>query len=98
MATYLMTFSYTQQGMQNIKDSPSRVQAAKRTVQSLGGEIKAFYGVIGAEYDTMFILEAPDDEAVGKMALAIGSEGNVRSSTHRVFSEEEFKRIIAGLP
>ena len=98
MATYLMTFSYTQQGMQKIKESPSRIEAAKRTIQSLGGEIKAFYGVIGAEYDTMFILEAPEDEVVGKMALAIGSQGNVRTSTHRIFSEEEFKRIIAGLP
>jgi uncharacterized protein with GYD domain len=98
MATYLMTFNYTQQGMQKIKESPSRVQAAKKTVQSLGGEIKAFYGVIGAEYDTIFILEAPDDEALGKMALAISSAGNVRTTTHRIFSEEEFKRIIAGLP
>jgi uncharacterized protein with GYD domain len=98
MATYLMTFSYTQQGMQKIKESPSRIEAAKRIIQSLGGEIKAFYGVIGAEYDTMFILEASDDEAVGKMGLAIGSQGNVRSSTHRIFSETEFKRIIAGLP
>jgi uncharacterized protein with GYD domain len=46
----------------------------------------------------MFILEAPDDQAVGKMALAIGSKGNVHTSTHRLFSEEEFKRIISGLP
>ena len=61
-------------------------------------EVKAFYGIIGAEYDTIFILEAPDDEAVGKMAMAIGVQGNVRTSAHRVFSEEEFKRIISGLP
>ena len=98
MATYLMTFSYTQQGIQKIKESPSRVEAAKKAIQSLGGEVKAFYGILGAEYDTMFILEAPDDQAVGKMALAIGSKGNVHTFTHRLFSEEEFKRIISGLP
>jgi uncharacterized protein with GYD domain len=97
MATYLMTFSYTQQGIQKIKESPGRVEAAKKTIRSLGGEAKAFYGIIGAEYDTMFILEAPDDEAVAKMALAIGSQGNVHTSTHRIFSDEEFKRIISGL-
>ena len=98
MATYLMTFNYTQQGIQKIKESPRRVEAAKKTIQSLGGEVKVFYGIIGAEYDTIFIMEAPDDEAVGKMALAISAQGSVRTSTHRVFSEEEFKRIISGLP
>ena len=98
MSTYIMTFNYTQQGMEKIKKSPDRVEDAKETIQALGGEVKAFYGVLGAEYDTIFILEAPDDEAVAKMALAIGSHGSVRTSTHRAFSGEEFKRIISGLP
>jgi uncharacterized protein with GYD domain len=98
MATYLMTFRYTQQGIQKIKESPSRVEAAKKIIQSLGGEVKVFYGVLGAEYDTLFILEAPNEEAVGQMALAIASQGSVQTSTHRIFSDEEFKRIIAGLP
>jgi uncharacterized protein with GYD domain len=98
MATYLMTFRFTPQGIQNIKESPSRVDRAKKVIQSLGGEVTAFYGVLGAEYDTLFILEAPDEGAVGKMALAIASQGSVQTSTHRIFSDEEFKRIISGLP
>lgn len=98
MATYLMTFSFTQQGVQNIKDIPDRVEAAKKLVKSLGGEVKVFYGLLGAEYDTMFILEAPDEQSAGRMALAISSLGNVRSSTHRAFSEEELMKLISGLP
>lgn len=98
MATYLMTFSFTQQGIQNIKDSPERVQAAKKTIQSLGGEVIAFYAVLGAAYDTMVILDAPDDEAVARMALGISSLGNVRTLTHRIFSEEEFGRLVSALP
>lgn len=98
MATYVMTFSFTQQGIQQIKASPGRAEAAKKTIQDLGGEVKAFYGVLGAEFDTMFILEAPDEEAVGRMSLAISALGNVRTSTHRAFPEEEFSRIVSGLP
>ncbi|MDA8163813.1 MAG: GYD domain-containing protein [Desulfobacteraceae bacterium] len=98
MATYMMTFSFTQQGMQKIKESPGRVEAAKKTIQSLGGTVREFYGVLGAEYDTVFILEAPDDEAAARMAVAIGSMGNVRTSTHRLFPDEEYRRIISGLP
>ena len=60
--------------------------------------MKAFYGVLGAEFDTLFILEAPDEEAVARMALAISALGNVRTSTHRVFPEAEYSRIVSGLP
>jgi uncharacterized protein with GYD domain len=98
MATYVMTFSFTQQGIQQIKESPGRVEAAKKTIQDMGGEVKAFYGVLGAEFDTMFVLEAPDEEAVARMSLAICALGNVRTSTHRAFPEEEFSRIVSGLP
>ena len=98
MAMYLMNFSFTQQGMENVKDVPARVTAAKKIVKSMGGKVKAFYGILGADYDTMFILEAPDEESVAGMALAISSLGNVRTSTHRAFSEEEFGKLLSSLP
>ena len=50
------------------------------------------------QYDTMFILEAPDDETVGRAALAIASKGNVHTNSLRVFTENEYKRMIAALP
>jgi len=98
MNTYIMTCGFTRQGMQNIKESPARVETAKKIVRELGGEVKTFYVVMGAAYDTVFILEAPSDEVVAGMALAISSQGNVRTDTHRVFTEEEFKKVIASLP
>lgn len=97
MATYLMTFTFTDQGIRNVKNVTERVRAAKKTVHAFGGEVRAFYGIVGADYDTMFILEAPDDEAVAKMALSISSLGNVRTTTHRAFGEDEFNGIVASL-
>jgi uncharacterized protein with GYD domain len=98
MATYVVTFSFTEQGIQQVKESPVRVEAAKRTIQDMGGEVKAFYGVLGAAFDTMFIVEAPNEEAVARMAVAISALGNVRTSTHRAFPEEEYRRIVSGVP
>lgn len=98
MHTYLVSFGFTAQGIQNIKDSPQRVDAARRTVEELGGEVKAFYGMLGSQFDTVFIVEAPDDEAIAKMVLAIGSKGNVRTETHRLFTEDEYRKLIAALP
>jgi len=98
MATYIMLFSYTQQGIQKIKESPARVEAAKQSFQAVGAKVKEFYSVMGmGQYDTLFILDAPDDETVAKAAFTIGSLGNVRTETHRAFTQDEFKKIIAGL-
>ncbi len=98
MNSYLVFFGFTAQGIQNIKESPARVEAAKETVRAMGGEMKAFYGILGSQFDTIFILQAPDDEAVAKMVLAIASGGNVRTETHRLFTEEEYKEVISALP
>jgi len=99
MPTYIMFFGFTQQGVLKIKDSPVRVEDAKKTCQAMGTKVKEFYAVMGMEqYDTMFILEAPDDETVGKTALAIASKGNVHTKSLRAFTEDEYKRMIAALP
>lgn|GEM_PF-4468424 len=47
MANYIIFFGFTQQGIEGIKDSPERVQDAKQVIQSMGGKVKDFYGVMG---------------------------------------------------
>ncbi len=49
-------------------------------------------------YDAVVIAEGPDDETAAKLALAIGSQGNVRTETLRAFTEKEYLKIIAALP
>ena len=98
MATYMILFSFTQKGVEEIKESPARVTAAKEIIRKMGGEVRAFHMILGSQYDTMFILDAPDDEKLGVMVLAIARLGNVRTQTHRLFSEEEYRKIISSLP
>jgi len=97
MPTYITLINYTQQGVEKIKQSPSRLDAAKEAFRAAGAEIKAFYLVLG-RYDIVLVAEAPDAETVAKLALAIGSQGAVRTETLRAFTEEEYRGIIAALP
>jgi len=97
MATYVMLFRYTEKGIENVKQSPSRVNAVKEAFRKLGAEVKDFYLLMG-RYDTMIIAEAPNDEVMATAALALGSMGNVRSETLRAFSEDEFRRIVGAIP
>ena len=98
MPAYLILFSFTSQGIQKIKESPARVEAAKRTVEAMGGTTKAFYALLGSQYDTLFVIEAPDDEAVARASLAIASGGNVRAETHRLLTEAEYRKLVSALP
>ena len=99
MATYIVLFGYTQLGIENVKESPARVDAAEKAFKAVGAKVKEFYAVMGmSHYDTIFIVEAPDDETVAKAVLTIGSVGNVRTETHRAFTQSEFKKIVAALP
>ena len=59
--------------------------------------MKAFYVVMG-QYDMVIVSEAPNDEAIAKVALATGSKGGVRSETLRAFTEDEYRKLIAALP
>jgi uncharacterized protein with GYD domain len=96
MATYFILINWTDQGIKNVKDSPKRVDAARKAVKDIGGDLKAFYMLQGS-YDAVLIMEMPTDDALAKFLLKIGSLGNVRTSTMRAFTEAEYRKIIGEL-
>jgi uncharacterized protein with GYD domain len=97
MATHIMLLRFTQKGIQNIKDGPTRVAAARKTFEGLGARLKDFYLVTG-QYDAVVVAEAPDDATMAKASLAISSLGNVRIETLRAFTEGEYRDLISALP
>ena len=48
MPTYISLMTYTDQGLRNIKKSPSRVDAARKAAEDLGGKIGDVYLTMGA--------------------------------------------------
>ena len=97
MSTYILLINYTQQGIENIKESPARLDKARDLLQTLGGEVKDFYLTMGS-HDIVVVIEAPDDETVAKFVLTAGSHGNVRTTTLKAFSEDQFREIVQALP
>ncbi len=97
MPTYISLIKYTHQGISAIKEGPNRLDANKEILNRLGSELKAFYLTMG-RYDIVTISEAPDDTAAAKIALTIGSAGNVTTETLRAFTEDEYREIVAALP
>jgi uncharacterized protein with GYD domain len=96
MPTYITLAKWTQHGIQNIKESPKRLDAFKKFVKACGGKVKDFYMVTG-HYDMVLVIEAPDDAAVARVALGTASGGSVQTETLRAFTEAEYRKIIGEL-
>jgi len=93
MSTYIMLFNYTDQGLRNIKKSPSRIDAARKAAEELGGKLGDLYLTMGA-YDLVAISEFPDDATAATFVLRLGALGNVRTTTVKAFPENAYRKIV----
>jgi uncharacterized protein with GYD domain len=96
MTTYVMLINWTEQGMKNVRESPARLDAARKLLADMGGAFKEFYLTMG-EYDMVVIGEASDDAVMARFALSLGMKGNVRTRTLKAFPEAAYREIINSL-
>ena len=96
MSSYFILANYTDQGIKAVKESPSRLDAARELGQIHDVELKDFYLTMGA-YDIIVLADAPNEEALARFILALGSFGNVRTTTVKAFTESEFRSIVGSL-
>ena len=96
MTTYVVLVNWTDQGARAVKDSPKRLDAAKKALRDMGGEFKAVYLTMG-EFDMVCICEAPDDAVAARFIMQLGMLGNVRTRTLKAFPEAAYREIITSL-
>ena len=96
MPTYITLLRWTQQGISNVKDSPSRLDAGRETFKKRGITFKESYLTMG-QYDLVQVIEAPDDETLASALLALAAQGNVQSETLKAFTEEQYRKIISAV-
>ena len=97
MATFISLGNYTAQGISSIKDSPSRLDAARARLGAFGVNIKDFYLTMG-QYDLVAVVEAPDSAAVAKGLMVLGMSGNVGTVTMAALTESEYREVVSDLP
>ena len=96
MTTYIMLANWTEQGILKVKDSPSRLDAAKKALGDMRGEFKHFFLTMG-DFDIVAIYEAPDDAAAARFSLQLGMQGSIRTRTLKAFPETAYREIIKSL-
>ncbi|HEX3861645.1 MAG TPA: GYD domain-containing protein [Stellaceae bacterium] len=96
MPAYVMLANWTDQGARQVRESPKRLDAAKKALVDMGGEFKTLYMTMG-DYDLVAIYEAPDDAVAARFTLLLGQSGAVRTRTLKAFPEAAYREIINSL-
>ena len=96
MATYIILAGFTDQGIRSIRDTTARSDAVKAHAKKLGITTREIYWTLGA-HDVVGIFDSPDDGAITALALALGSQGNVRTQVMRAFNRDEMNGILGRL-
>ena len=89
MPTYLMLTTLTPEGVQTLKNNPSRILEVNKEVEQLGASVKAQWAVLG-QYDFVNIIEAPDEKTMARVSLELGSRGTARYETLSAIPVEDF--------
>jgi uncharacterized protein with GYD domain len=96
MPTYIAFGNWTDQGARAIRESPRRLDSAKRQLEDMGGRFVGFWMTMG-EHDMVLIYETPDDAVAARFSLALNGLGSVRTRTMKAFPEAAYREIMASL-
>jgi uncharacterized protein with GYD domain len=96
MPTYIALGDWTDQGARAVRDSPRRLDEAKRQLEEMGGRFLAFWMTLG-EHDLVLVYETPDDAVAARFMLVLNGLGAVRTRTLKAFPEAAYRQIVASL-
>jgi len=97
MITYIGLLSFTDKGIQGVKDTTKRAAAAKEAAKKFGVNMREIFWTMG-EYDLVCVLEADDEQSLTAFNLATAMQGNVRTRSLRAYTASEMDKALAKLP
>ena len=97
MPTFICFLNWTDQGAKNAKDFANAIKPARTMAEKLGGKLLSAYVTTG-QYDVVATVEMPNGEAMVKFATALSATGNVRTTTVRGYTPDEFGKLAAEAP
>ena len=89
MATFVMLSTLTPEGVQTLKNNPSRIKEVNSEIEQLGATVKAQWAVLG-RFDFINVVEAPDETTMARVSLELGSRGTARYETLSAIPVEDF--------
>ncbi|MDP9380744.1 MAG: GYD domain-containing protein [Chloroflexota bacterium] len=97
MATYIMLSTLTDDGRETISERPERIAQVNKEVEQLGARVVQQYAVLGP-YDFVNVVEAPDNETIARVSVALGARGTVQFLTMPAIPVDQFTASLQQTP
>ena len=97
MPTYVGLVRLTDQGIRNVKETTKRAKNFREMAEKAGVKVKEILWTMG-RYDLVLVVDAPNDETMTRLALALGMLGNAKTETLKAFSAQEMDQVLKRLP
>ena len=83
-------------GWATLRENPDRVHEVTREVESMGLTVIAQYALMG-QWDFLNIIEAPDEAAMARAAVALAARGTMRTTTMQALSIDTLVEALRGI-
>jgi uncharacterized protein with GYD domain len=95
MPKYVTFFTYTDEAWaQMVKDPDDRAEAARAAIEAVGGELTAFYWMMGPS-DGFAVYSMPHEIAAASVSAAVAGTGRVTGhQTYQVLDMEEGRQAL----
>ncbi len=85
--------NFTEQGIQEIAQSPERATAFSKQAEKAGLEISELLWLSG-RFDGLMVFDAPDTETASAAMLQLGKAGNVKTETLLAYDADAMKQVV----
>ncbi len=89
MPTFVLLSTLTPEGVQTVKNNPSRIREVNREVEQLGVKVINQWSTLG-RYDFVSVVEARDPGAIARVSAELASRGSIKLMTLPAIPIDEF--------
>jgi uncharacterized protein with GYD domain len=93
LAKYILLSKLTEDGRQTLKTKPERIKEVNVELEALGVKVVKQYAVLGP-YDFVNIVEAPDNQAIFKLSVELGSRGTIQITSMPAITIDELIKSL----
>jgi uncharacterized protein with GYD domain len=93
MPIYVMLTTLTDAGRKAIQEEPERLREINKETEFMGAKIIDQYALLG-QYDFVNILEAPNNEAIAKLAIRLSARGTTTTLTLAAINIEDLIQAL----
>jgi len=95
LAKYILLSKLTEDGRKTLKTKPERIKEVNKEIEAFGVKVLEQYAVLGP-YDFVNLVEAPDNEAIFKVSVELGSRGTIQITSMPAITIDKLIESLKG--